>query len=236
MTCPCPVCKKPFRRKRDVDAHLKAVHKSDMSGFESGSSLKAEDNGTSKTTHNCDVQCGYSARTLWHLREHIRGVHLKMKPFKCSQCGHETSKKINLRRHIKTVHEKIKSFQCEHCGYSSSNKRDLDIHINSFHKSFKPFSCNECKYATAKESNLRSHVKSVHEKIKPFLCEKCPFLTHNKSYLKCHLKTVHEKLRSFQLIHLECVKSFAPYVDHLVLDLTIETKLYGKQDIFSDLS
>ena len=24
---------------------------------------------------------------------------------------------------------------------------------------------------------------------------------------------------SFQLIHLECVKSFAPYVDHLVLDL-----------------
>ena len=63
-----------------------------------------------------------------------RGVHEKLKQFKCSQCDYQSATKGNLDTHYRGVHHKIKAFICDHCSYSATTKGNLYQHVKGVHK------------------------------------------------------------------------------------------------------
>ena len=63
------------------------------------------------------------------LKQHTKGVHLKIKDHECKNCEFKSSTKGDLQAHIKAVHLKIKDFECNDCDYKCSKNRDLQIHI-----------------------------------------------------------------------------------------------------------
>ena len=65
---------------------------------------------------------------------YFRGVHEKLKLFKCSQCDYQSSTKGNLDTHCRGVHNKIKAYNCDHCGYSATTKGNLYQHVKGVHK------------------------------------------------------------------------------------------------------
>ena len=55
------------------------------------------------------------------LKNQEESVHeIDEKQFKCEECGYAVRHKSNLRQHIKGVHEKIKNHVCQECGYAAS--------------------------------------------------------------------------------------------------------------------
>ena len=64
-----------------------------------------------------------------------RGVHEKLKLFKCSQCDYESTTKGNLNTHCRGVHHKIKAYDCDQCSYSATTKGNLYQHVKGVHKS-----------------------------------------------------------------------------------------------------
>ena len=64
----------------------------------------------------------------------FRGVHEKLKIFKCRHCDYESSTKGNLDTHMRGVHHKIKAYNCDHCNYSATTKGNLYQHLKGVHK------------------------------------------------------------------------------------------------------
>ena len=67
---------------------------------------------TKKKKHPCP-HCHKSYSSNFSLKQHIKDVHLGLKPFKCDDCGKSFSRKSSLKTHIKDVHLKLKPFECD---------------------------------------------------------------------------------------------------------------------------
>ena len=104
-----------------------------------------------------------------YLTTHIREVHQKIKPFKCSICGSDWQSNSIMISHIKAVHDVLKPFKCSFCDHTFSNKSNMAVHIRAIHNE-QSFKCPLCGYNF---KSLEKHISSVHDGIKPFKCDIC---------------------------------------------------------------
>ena len=71
------------------------------------------------------------------MNKHIKVIHEKKLPFKCSEigCDKSFSEHYRLKNHVEFVHEGIrKTFSCNHCGKGLCSNQQLKRHKNKFHK------------------------------------------------------------------------------------------------------
>lgn len=82
--------------------------------------------------------CDLKFARKWDCKQHIKGVHLKLRPHKCPyvDCGSRFGTKGSLTKHIRSVHEKLRPFKCMHpgCGMAFGEKGNLNKHIQRKHQ------------------------------------------------------------------------------------------------------
>ena len=66
----------------------------------------------------------YKCESKQRLKFHINGVHEGVK-YDCATCKSSFTHKSKMKQHIKTVHEKIKPFACDICDKSFGYKNNL---------------------------------------------------------------------------------------------------------------
>ena len=121
------------------------------------------------------------------------------KSYSCDQCKKHFTKAFNLQQHINGVHLKIKAFKCEYenCEFSCSQKQNLKQHISALHYSgvheqLKLFACEDCDQIFKKMNHLKVHKEAVHDGIKHY-CENCTKSFSTKSHLHRHIRKNHDE-------------------------------------------
>ena len=106
----------------------------------------------------------------------------------CETCNKSFGCNRNLQNHIKCVHLKLKPFKCDVCNQSFGENGHLQTHIRTVHMKEKNFKCETCNTSFGKNSNLQTHIKTVHMKLKPFTCQICDYSCSRNGYLQRHIK------------------------------------------------
>ena len=70
------------------------------------------------------------------MMEHVNGVHLNKKPFKCDLCPFATAYRNIHYEHKRVAHGNQK-YDCPHCSHSARYKGNLDKHIQNVHQKIK---------------------------------------------------------------------------------------------------
>ena len=89
-----------------------------------------------KRDFKCSL-CEATFSTQRSLNRHVKVVHEKNLPFKCSEndCDKSFGEQHRLKNHVKEVHEGIrKTFLCNHCGKGLCSNQQLKRHENKFHR------------------------------------------------------------------------------------------------------
>lgn len=95
--------------------------------------------------------------------KHIRALHEKSRPFKCSECASEFAFQDGLSRHVAMVHREARPFKCPEpgCDKQFKQKAHAEKHHASVHEKLKPCVCF-CGKAFRENYNLKQHQKAVH--------------------------------------------------------------------------
>jgi len=82
----CPVCQKDFRRRVEMDRHLRTSH-------------------SNARSHACG-QCGKSFKLPHHLKQHCISFHSNAEMLQCPEdrCDYKSRRKGDLMRHRRTIH------------------------------------------------------------------------------------------------------------------------------------
>ena len=151
--------------------------------------------------HFCSL-CPSSFPTKTNLARHIRG-HIKEKIYGCDQCEHRTHDSSALAIHVKAIHEKLTPFRCSFpaCNYSAAQRKDLPKHLRTHQTDpllRRPFPCSfaGCDYRAARKSHLESHAQNRHNenRARDFVCAMCSAAFYDKLSLRAHIKVIHVKV------------------------------------------
>lgn len=87
-------------------------------------------------------KCDYSTNQKYLLQRHVKIVHDKTRPFKCSKCEMSFGQKAHLSSNHRSIHYEIRSFNCDYCSHSASEKdnpliKDLNEDLNVIEPSTK---------------------------------------------------------------------------------------------------
>lgn len=141
----CPVCKKKFPLKINLDSHMK-IHEKRFSCPE------------------CEYKCATKVCMDRHILTHSNG-----KGMKCFVCNADFKYATGLRQHlakdhnIGTFHEsEEKKHSCHLCPKTFQHKNKLDTHIR-VHNGEKPFKCTYCSKAFADKWYMTQHMKKMHK-------------------------------------------------------------------------
>ena len=74
---------------------------------------------------SCDI-CGFVTGCRKNLVEHVNGVHLKIKPYKCDQCEYTSAYDSAMFHHKKKPH-----FDCAHCKFVTHSSKHLKEHTKT---------------------------------------------------------------------------------------------------------
>ena len=103
-------CQYTALRARDIQSHVGRQHL----------------NLNEKQKHQCSYCYKFYTEDR-SLKEHIKAVHLKIKPHKCNVCGVSFAKKYNLKDHL-TRHSSAKNCVCEYCNKAFKRDSTLRAH------------------------------------------------------------------------------------------------------------
>ena len=159
----CYLCKRTFRKVRDLNSHFKVEH-----------------NGL-----DCDT-CGKEFCSPLSLKKHTY-VHWNL-PCKCSRCDKSFPFKSECAHHEK-VHDKLR-FVCKKEGCSKSFSRDSDLKLHQELHDAAPIKCKPCDYQNRDIRNVRQHIRT-HSDVKPYTCSQCGAQFHfamQKKRHKCELE------------------------------------------------
>ena len=139
----CEFCSKIFRRKSDVDRHIR-IH----------SGIKP---------HKCNI-CGKGFGTKYCLKTHYR-CHTGEMPYKChyKNCNKTFRQNSHLVVHWRT-HTGDKPYQCKICLKRFTQHSTLSVHSRIHIKNGKPFICPCCQREFTQRHSLQRHIKNVHKK------------------------------------------------------------------------
>ena len=136
-------------------------------------------------------ECGESFKTLYEVKYHNLGRHMKEK---CKICGKEMTV-LQLRRHKREVHT-IPTHNCDQCSYKCKTNRQLKIHVKNVH-SEKEFMCNICSKMFGSKQLLDYHLKGAHGD-KTYHCDQCDYTTsYGNSTIRSHILDKHSTKESF---------------------------------------
>lgn len=167
----CNICGKNFTRKDYLRKHLKRHHVS----------------AKQSEKLNCHI-CG---KLVLRLKRHMKTVHSKNKPFKCTECNQSYQFKCYLVQHVNEKHlgEKRKrvSHLCVLCGKTVNSSTAMVYHMR-VHNDENPFRCNFCPKKFNSSAHLKVHERS-HTGEKPYKCEMCEKSFSTSNILKKHVRT-----------------------------------------------
>ena len=120
-----------------------------------------------KALINHEQQCGLSCvvcnicktefKCVTYLKKHVKKIHSKEPPFKCTQC------KIKFRTETKLVsHMKDHNVGCQECGKPFKNRDSLRSHIRKSHRNIKTkkiWCCPICPLKLKSDRGMRYHVQ-----------------------------------------------------------------------------
>ncbi|KAM3955783.1 LOW QUALITY PROTEIN: uncharacterized protein ACR2FA_010297 [Aphomia sociella] len=163
----CVLCKKSFKYKRHLNAHL-LIHterKKDYTCKKCGKCfLNKQGLAGHMTLHNdsrpfiCDI-CKATFKTRQHLRCHI-GIHDTQKTYACDQCGKRFRLQTQLSSHRMT-HISHLPYVCTYCYEGFQFESCLHQHKLQ-HTGVKPYSCEVCQCDFTSWSNYNEHMKGRH--------------------------------------------------------------------------
>ena len=108
--CPHENCDYVTRTKMELENHVRQYHLN----------LPIEKN------HICN-HCGKAYNLLYQLKQHIKAVHLEIRPFICNECGRTFARKDKLQDHI-DLHKGLFKYKCPFCQKGLNNSGALCNH------------------------------------------------------------------------------------------------------------
>lgn len=133
----CPYCPERFNSNYNRTKHIRIAHKPNTELFK------------------CET-CGKGFDLKYHLRLHIRSVHLQERNFECNVCHLRFFNNYTLSRHTKT-HTGDYQFKCQVCGKGYSTKFRLREHCKTHN-----VICYTCGADCRDHDSLTAHVREVH--------------------------------------------------------------------------
>lgn len=133
----CPYCPERFNSNYNRTKHIRIAHNPNTELFK------------------CET-CGKGFDLKYHLRLHIRSVHLQERNFECNVCHLRFFNNYTLSRHMKT-HTGDYQFKCQVCGKGYSTKFRLREHCKT-HNAV----CYSCGTDCRDHDSLAAHVNEVH--------------------------------------------------------------------------
>ena len=110
--------------------------------------------GNNPGHHKCNI-CGKCFSSTEFIKQHLKDVHHKIKPYKCKILV-KVCKNFEPSMHI---FEKLKAFECDKCKKYFSFEHSMQILEKE-----KAYECNKCKKYFSKLGILKTHIAEVHGK------------------------------------------------------------------------
>ena len=171
----CDHCSFESKFKTSLVLHEKSVHNTTIDSRYKKASQNHEETDRDKSEGDMKSQkkkfgctmCTFETNYKYSLPAHMKGVHFKIKPFKCDKCPYAAVLKQNLALH-KRSHENIRE-ECDLCTFKCASKQYLRSHKKKKHANIrkkplasKNFNCTYCPYAGSYEHVLKIHMARKH--------------------------------------------------------------------------
>lgn len=173
----CDKCSQTFSSIHKYQRHQQAEHSSE----------------SNEEKNKCPI-CSKEFRNSWYVVDHIKVVHDKLKPFKCSHCP-----KTFASAHSKRIHELTHTdnfpYACEYCDRRFRLSSKLKIH-SEIHTTKPELLCPICHRSQKSQEELEVHVKNHNDN--RLQCPSCGNLFRRNAQLKDHYNAVHLKLRPYK--------------------------------------
>ena len=109
-----------------------------------------------------DTICGKSFKSLIHLDNHRKRVHLGEKKEQCPQCPKKFYSAGEVESHKTYVHSTEKNFSCTMCDKKFVRMDDANKHMKAVHLKVRDFTCRFCTRKFSQVSNMNTHMRRNH--------------------------------------------------------------------------
>ena len=148
----CDICGKSYNNKKAVKDHKKYHH--------------ASEEEKEKMRIKCpEPDCNFSHVRKDKVEVHHKRIHQKVKNFVCSHCGDGFFLRYRMEEHINGVHLGKKPYKCELCGFCTAYKNVHKEHKRVAHGNQR-YDCPYCQHTAKYKGNLTKHLRNVHNRDK----------------------------------------------------------------------
>ena len=161
----CSRCLKPYGSKSGLIRHSRIYHPQQVDDIVEIKKPKELDEEVRAMIEKNETgwickKCGKRSTNRFTIKEHIGRIHLKRRPYICSQCGKSFLTRKMLNGHCR-IHTGEKPYSCHSCGWAFSNFSTLNSHKLT-HLEVKPFKCTKCDHQFLRPRGLKKHMERNH--------------------------------------------------------------------------
>ncbi|VVD05964.1 unnamed protein product [Leptidea sinapis] len=135
--------------------------------------------------------CDYCSK-IYHkraqLQNHIKWIHMDVRPHQCQWCGKRFYTSARLAEHT-VVHTRARNFSCDICGLRLVSKMAVVYHRRR-HTGEKPYECKDCGERFISSSRRSEHARRKHDGPK-YQCTLCTSSFARSFDLRKHINKAH---------------------------------------------